>query len=281
MVIDFHVHLGWVKSFAWNLKGRIYVELEDLLSYMDGADVDLAVVLSIPSGSDPYSNIISNEELWRIASKARDRLIPFCVVDPRDERAINKLDDLIELGFKGFGEFKIDLKIEDDRVIRILRRVNDYGLPLLFHMEDNKYFYDIYALDKALAEFSEINFIAHGPGWWKHISGELTDETYPKGKIRREGMVQRVLRKHENIFADISATSGLNALKRDLDYARSFLEEFSDKILYGTDFPCLCHDGSQFGPNMKHLVLLEALGLSDSVLDKITHLNAEKVLFGG
>lgn len=90
--------------------------------------------------------------------------------------------------------------------------------------------------------------------------------------------MQKLLREHENLFADISATSGLNALCRDKEYTKRFLTEFSDKILYGTDFPCLSYDGGQFGPNREHLVLLEALKMPSRVLDKILHLNAEKII---
>jgi hypothetical protein len=42
--------------------------------------------------------------------------------------------------------------------------------------------------------------------------------------------------RHENFFADLSAGSALNALKRDPEYARSFLIQFADRLLFGRDY---------------------------------------------
>ena len=44
------------------------------------------------------------------------------------------------------------------------------------------------------------------------------------------------------MFGDLSAGSGLNALTRDEDFTRGFLERHQDKLLFGSD--CSDHDGS-------------------------------------
>ncbi len=43
------------------------------------------------------------------------------------------------------------------------------------------------------------------------------------------------MREHPNLHGDLSAGSGHNALARDLDYAARFLEEFQDRLYFGTD----------------------------------------------
>ncbi len=278
MVVDFHVHIGWVESISRDFKGRVYVDLEDLLAYMDENDIDWAVTLSCPKERGLLSNFISNEDLIHVAEKGDGRIIPFCSIDPRSFNALKRIEKLVELGCRGIGEFKVPLKVDDVRVIRVLEKAEEYGLPLLFHMEEKRYFYDIHSLDKVLDRFRNVKFIAHGPGWWMHITGKVSTELYPKGRIKSEGKIQGLLRKHDNLYADISATSGLNALKRDRVYAKTFLTEFSDKILFGTDFPCLSLDGSQYGPNRAHMKLLESLELPDKILERVLHLNAEKLL---
>ena len=50
-----------------------------------------------------------------------------------------------------------------------------------------------------------------------------------------EGAVVRLLRNCPNLYCDLSAGSGFNALSRDEDFAYKFIEEFSDRLLYGTD----------------------------------------------
>lgn len=277
MLVDVHTHIGYVKSFAWNLKGYVLARLEDLLDYMNTVGVDWVIVLSTPGYSDQFSRIVSNEKLLKVVG-SDSRLVPFCAPDPHFSKADKMLEKLVKMGCKGLGEFKVDLKIDDERVLKVLEKADELGLPVLFHMEDDKYFYDIDALDRILERFRNSVYIGHGPGWWKHISGIESNEAYPKGNIVKEGKLQELLRKHDSIYADISATSGLNALKRDIEHAKKFLVEFQDKILLGTDFPCLAFDGSQFGPNMHHINFLKSLELPSSVLEKILYKNAEKII---
>jgi len=277
MLVDIHTHIGYVKSFAWNVKGWVLSRLEDLYDYMDQNGVDWVVVLSVPSHCDEFARIISNEKLLKVVDNDT-RLVPFCAPDPHFYKADEILHKLVKRGCKGLGEFKIDMKIDDPKVLRVLEKADELGLPVLFHMEAPKYFYDIDKLDEVLDRFQNSVFIGHGPGWWKHISGATSDEAYPSDKIVQEGKLQNILRRHKNVYADISATSGLNALKRDIEYAKKFLTEFQDRILLGTDFPCLASDGSQFGPNRYHVDFIKKLGLPQSIVDKIFRLNAEKII---
>jgi len=96
---------------------------------------------------------------------------------------------------------------------------------------------DFASLEVALTDYPDINYVAHGPMFWKHISTDATggDEMYPKGPVIGEGIVWRLLTDYPNLYADISALSGLNALTRDPLNARKFLSLFKDRILYGTD----------------------------------------------
>ncbi|RLF01304.1 MAG: hypothetical protein DRJ59_06325 [Thermoprotei archaeon] len=280
MIIDIHVHLGSIRSFYSLIRGWVTVYIEDLLGYMDEVGVQKAVVLSVPRKDDPDSRVVSNEELLRTVQEYEDRLIPFCVLDPRENNLGDRLSRLVKLGCRGIGEFKVRLPADDDSVVKFLKMVSDYGLPVLFHMEEGEYFYDVFRLRKVLEKFPDMAFIGHGPGWWRHISKQPpSKESYPKGPITEEGMIQKLLREYENIYADISAYSGLNALARDPEYSKKFLSEFQDRVLFGTDFPCLSITGSQFGVNREHLNFLHKLGISSEILERILHLNAEKILF--
>jgi len=46
---------------------------------------------------------------------------------------------------------------------------------------------------------------------------------------------------------DLSAGSGLNAMQRDEDHAREFLERHQDRLLYGSD----CSDRIGTGKNVR------------------------------
>ncbi len=52
------------------------------------------------------------------------------------------------------------------------------------------------------------------------------------------GLTDRYLADYPNLYADMSAGSGLNALTRDEGHTPGFLERHQNKILYGSD----CND---------------------------------------
>lgn len=279
-MIDFHTHVGEVKSFSKRIKGWVRAGVEDLLEYMDEVGVKRAVVLSVTPGADPHSRIASNVELLKLVGGLRDRLVPFCSPDPRRTSAPRELRELVEEGCRGLGEVKAPLRVDDPRLVRLLDEAEELGVPALIHVEEGPslyYCHGVRSLGGVLRDRPDLMLITHGPGWWKHISAQPGAEAYPRGSIKAEGVVQELLRKHDNLYADISATSGLNALKRDPEYAYRLLLEFQDRVLFGTDFPCLSESG-QYGPDKSHLSFLLSLELPRSALRRILSENAERLL---
>lgn len=279
-VVDFHTHIGCVKSFAPDLKGWVCAGREDLLSYMDGAGIEWAVVLSLPHPEDPYSRIVSNEKLLRLAEGAGRRLIPFCSLDPRSPSAGRRLAELVERGCGGLGELKVGLRLSDPRLVRLLKAAENLGVPALLHVEEGPEFHFCHGvadLEHVARELGDLKLVLHGPGWWRHVTPHPSEEAYPGGKVEGEGLVQAYLRRHENLYADIAATSGLNVLRRDPEHAARFVEEFADKLIFGTDFPCMSERG-QFGPNRAHLDFLLSLGLPQASLRKVLAENAAKLV---
>ena len=279
-MVDFHTHIGEVKSFSPKLKGWVRAEVEDLLSYMRERGVEWAVVLSIPPNSDPYARVISNRELLKIVKPHAERLIPFCCPDPLSGRASALFKQMVGKGCKGLGELKVQLRIDDSRVVKLLKVAEGLGVPALVHIEEGplfNYCHGVDRLEEVLKLVPDLKLVLHGPGWWRHVSAEPSTEAYPKGPLKGEGLVHKFLRRFDGLYADISATSGLNALARDPEHARKFLEEFQDKVVFGTDFPCLSEEG-QFGPDGSHIRLIESLQLPARVIRRVMRENAENLL---
>ena len=95
-------------------------------------------------------------------------------------------------------------------------------------------------MEKMLKKHKKLKILGHSAMFWSHISSDVTYETlndYPAGKVS-EGRLAGLLRDYENLYCDLSAGSGKNAIMRDEEYGLRFLEEFSDKVLYGCDI-CL------------------------------------------
>jgi hypothetical protein len=76
-----------------------------------------------------------------------------------------------------------------------------------------------------------------------------------------------LLRQYPNLWADLSAGSGLNAISRDPAFGRAFLLEFQDKLLFGRDY---------FDTRL--MDFLVAQELPRAAFDKIAHQNAQRLL---
>lgn len=278
--IDFHTHVGEAFSFHPKIKGWVRATLKDLLSYLDEVGVDRSVVLSLPPRADPYASFLSNFQLLREARPLYERLIVFCCPTPLRRDAVSALRKLVEGGCRGLGEVKVGLKIDDPRIVKLLKAAESLGIPAVVHVEEGPYFhycYDLEALAGVLRDLPDLRLVVHGPGWWSQISDEGTGGLYSSGPVRREGLVHKLLRRFDNLHADTAAKSGLNALKRDPEHAFCFIEEFQKQLLFGTDFPCLSDTG-QFGPDRSHLDFLLKLGLPSRILRRVLRENAEGLL---
>lgn len=238
--VDVHTHLGQ----TWNTTEPLTAEA--LLRWMDAHRVAQAVVLPLVS-PESSSYLLTSDFVLRETRPFRDRLIPFCAIDPRTSYSgglkglVAMLQKYIEEGAKGFGEHKPGVKIDDPKNMLLYAACAELKLPLLFHL-DNQRNTDapgLPGLTKALAENPGCNFIGHGPGWWASISGGTTQADlggYPKGKVAPGGAMDALMEKFPNIFADLSAGSGAGAISRDLEFGREFLIRRQDRILFGTDF---------------------------------------------
>jgi len=130
------------------------------------------------------------------------------------------------------------------------------------------YLYDFHYLEKRIARFPDLKFIGHGPDFWNAISSNYNPKfIHQKGRIKEFGIIDGLLEEYSNFYCDISGTSGFNAITRDKDAGRRFLEKHSDKILFGTD-------------NTKYDLIeyLVSLNLSASKLESILHLNSRKIM---
>jgi len=81
--------------------------------------------------------------------------------------------------------------------------------------------------------FLQLSFLPH----LLFVSQEPEDrDSYPKGPVKKEGKVVYLLENYPNIFADLSAGSGYNALTRDNDFGVEFLNRCYKKLLFATDY---------------------------------------------
>ena len=277
-MIDAHTHIGRVKSWSRRLIGTVEACLRDLLEYVETGKLEKVVLLPVAkSYLDIGEDIVKTEGVLKAYSLHPDKIIPFCAFDPEESGLEGKIRDAVRSGCRGFGEHKVETRVDGEKNINLFRICGEHGLPVLIHI-DSRFNPDFEGFKNVVSRLEETVFIVHGPGWWARISSEQTSEVYPRGRVGDPGEAVRILKEHRNVYADISAFSGLNAISRDRDFGRRFLTELSGKIIYGTDFPCINPEGMQFGPDETHFSLLESYSLDEEAFRKITRENILKIL---
>jgi predicted TIM-barrel fold metal-dependent hydrolase len=243
--VDINVHIGE----GIDIEGQPFT-FNSLLEWMDNNEISQAMVLSsICIPEEKNINGMSNDEALKEFEKYQSRLFPFCVIHPNFQSTKKDLVKLLqqfkEKGVKGFGELKPrnDLTIDDPKCMRLYEACSKVQLPVLFHMDDQHCIDNVglSRLQKVLQALSDCTFIAHGPGWWASISGDVKTQEemrgfpYPPGKIAPGGAVDPLLEKFPNLYGDLSASSWLNAVKRDPEFGHEFLIRCAEKLLFGTD----------------------------------------------
>ena len=247
MFIDMHVHVRRTPGFLRQGKSGNATPAQ-LIERYDALDIERAVLLPGVTPECAYQPQ-SNEEVIDIA-RENDRFIPFCNIDPRamTNSADAPLGDLLryyrDRDCKGIGEVTANLPFLDPRVQNLFRHVQDVGLPLISHIAPHiGGFYGLYddpglpQLELSLARFPDLRFLGHSQPFWAEIARLETPGSragYPAGPVE-EGVVPKLMRRYPNLYGDLSANSGYNALARDEDHAVRFLTEFQDRLLFATD----------------------------------------------
>jgi len=285
-MIDIHTHVGRLGRDKDDA-----LQVDELISRLDEWGISKAVLL--PLGASPEGGFFyhTNEQVLELYQNHPDRIIPFCNLDPRFGSNSPATDfswllaEYKELGVRGVGEITANLYIDDPMVINLFRQCGDASLPLTFHLACK--LGGVYGvvdelglprLERVLKECPETLFFGHAMSFWSEISASVTEENrggYPKGPVVAPGRLQHLLAKYPNLYADLSAGSGFNAITRDADYGVRFLEEFQDKLLFGTD---ICHH-NQGAPIVAFFKNLRAEGrISNVAYEKITRGNAIRLL---
>jgi predicted TIM-barrel fold metal-dependent hydrolase len=192
--------------------------------------------------------------------------------------ARTEVEKYLKLGAVIIGEQKFGVPC-DSRESQILYELAaEYRVPILLHFQHGTYNLDFDRLGTMLEKHPRTVFIGHAQTWWANIDRNHTDQTvlYPKGPVTRGGLTDRYLADYPNVFADMSAGSGLNALTRDEEHARGFLERHQNKLLYGSD----CADAVGAGDacqGSKTIAAIRRLAPSKAVERKILYENAKQL----
>jgi predicted TIM-barrel fold metal-dependent hydrolase len=211
------------------------------IKHMDGCGVTRAVIL----GRAGQQDLIKSR-----MEKAPGRMTFFANADVTRPDAIQMLRDAAGDGATGFGELKSRVAADGPEMKRAYELAADLGIPVLLHFQDGPpgetYNEGIQRFGAILKAHPKTIFIGHANSFWANISTEAPSEiAYPKGPVKRGGVTDRLLSDFPNLYGDLSANSGRNALARDPEFAADFLRRHQDKLMFGSDCPCT--DGAGAG----------------------------------
>lgn len=278
--IDTHVHLGKL------LYSRPRLTVRDVLNMMDELDVEKSCIMAIDSPEE-LDYYFTTDQVLRACKQHPDRLIPFCNVDPRHEEPVDHdglknfdpfpiIERYVKRGCKGFGEILTNLWIDDYRLMKIYKACGQFGLPIVIHIDKYRNMDDIGLprFEKVLQGNPDTNFIAHAQHWWSEISADVKDEDrcgYADGPVTQGGRADQLLQQYDNLYADLSANSGRNAIIRDPEFTKGFFTRNQDKLLYGSDLVSK-------GQVLKNHEAIHEIDVDDEIKKKIYYLNSRKLL---
>ena len=213
-------------------------------THMQGCGVSNAILLT-PATDQERAKQEMERHPGRFARSVR--------TDPIPADGAKILRDALKNGAVSIGEMKYNVALDSPEMRRVYDIAAELKAPVMMHIQTFPHFpgempYNTGypQFDKILRAYPRTMFIGHGDLFWAHISADVpTDRGYPAGPIKRGGLTDKWLSDFPNLYADMSANSGNNALSRDPGFTRDFIPRHQKKLLFGSD--CSCSDGKGSG----------------------------------
>ena len=255
-VIDAHFH---------------FRSVDTALMHMDGVGIDRAVLLT------------RAEQDSTASAAPPDRFTRFTSVDARRTDTIEVLRQAARSGTRGFGEMKSQVAVDGPEMRRVYDLAAEVGLPVLLHFQDfsdpssvGTFNFGISRFPALLKQHPRTVFVGHANSFWANISANVpSDISYPTDPVKPGGLTDRMLADFPNFYADLSATSGRNALARSPDFSKDFLKRHQDKLIFGSD--CGCRDGMGTGQT-NPFPLVAGKCIARETLTALTELTSPDVL---
>jgi uncharacterized protein len=214
-------------------------------AHLDGAGISNAMLLARAGYAEQFAALLA---------KYPGRYLGwFASVDLKNPDASNILEQNIKQGAIGFGELKGHVEAAGPELRKLYALAGELGVPILVHFQEVPHtptegtfatgFKNFEAMLKA---YPKTTFIGHADAFWANISADYANQdAYPSGKVARGGITDKLLGDYANLYGDLAANSGNNALSRDPQFTPDFLKRHQDKLIFGSD--CSCADGKGGG----------------------------------
>jgi predicted TIM-barrel fold metal-dependent hydrolase len=217
----------------------------DNVAHLDGAGIAKANLLT---------RATALPQVKALQTAAPERFSWFGSADLTRPDAEALLTQAAKDGARGFGELKSHVAADGPELRRIYTVAAELGVPILIHFQEVDHFPGEGAwgtgfarsFEGILKAYPKTTFIGHADAFWANVSADYKNEAaYPAGPIARGGITDRLLSDYPNLYGDLSANSGNNAITRDPEFTPGFLARHQAKLMFGSD--CSCADGHGAG----------------------------------
>lgn len=217
---------------------------EQNVAHLDGCGVSHANLLTSAAAAERVHDIQTNYP---------GRFIWFASADITKPEAEKQLTEAVKSGAGGLGEIKFHVAADGPELRRMYALAADLNVPILIHFQEvphtpteGVFSTGFQSFEAILKAYPKTRFIGHADAFWANISaGYVNDVAYPTGPIKRGGITDKLLGDYPNLYGDLSANSGNNALSRDPSFTPEFLNRHREKLMFGSD--CACTDGNGGG----------------------------------
>jgi predicted TIM-barrel fold metal-dependent hydrolase len=216
------------------------------LAHLDGAGIAKANLLT--------RGRAAADQVKALQAAAPGRFTWFNSYDVTQPDAEQALTQAVKSGAQGFGEMKFHVAADGPELRRMYVLAAELRVPILIHFQEVDHTPNegtwstgfAKTFESVLKAHPRTTFIGHADAFWANVSADYRNEAaYPAGPVARGGVTDRWLGDYANLFGDLSAVSGNNAMARDPAFTADFLKRHQDKLLFGSD--CSCRDGHGAG----------------------------------
>ncbi len=249
--IDMHIHTVPSTMLYRNKNGGRYPTVEEQRYINKEIGIERSLLLPEGAYGEGSNDTVSMREAYNMVKDNPDvfgwwfcNLAPEAGGNSPTEDLSFFLNQFKEKGAKGLGELVYNRVFDEDPyLLNLLKHCELCNLPVVIHIGKRYNDYGVvdevglYRLEHVLQMFPKLMIIGHSQKFWSEMSADVTEASrggYPNTKVI-PGRLYELMRKYPNLYADLSAGSGYNAIARDPENGYRFLEEFQDKLFFATD----------------------------------------------
>lgn len=222
--IDLHLHTRLSTEDKSVKVKNLFSSAPEMIAHMNYLGIEKAVLMSGGESNDFFG---TNDEMCKICQTYPTRFAWMCNLDEKDIDTIHtRLEKYKQNGAIGIGELIINKKLDHPFLKVLFTAAEKLELPITIHMSPREnYNYGVVdepgfpLLEQLLQNHPRLKILGHSKLFWNDIQGKIYE----------------LFSKYPNLYGDLSANSGGNAIMKNLDFGLRFLETFSDRLFFATD----------------------------------------------